>query len=343
MGTVGVSLRRKPAADRNLLAVSRVWRRGTVRGGGMRRGDGHRRVCALLAAGLVAVVLAGCSSTSGGGGQEPTAAASSRSATDTTSPTGSPTAVTTTTAPTSGAPSGTGTPTTSPTQTPTPTPTPTPTSTPTPTPTQPPTDTADAMLRRGATGPRVLAVQQRLADLGYWLGTPDGHYGDVTAQAVTALQKAAGLQRDGVLGPRTRAALERGVRPSARSTGGGRVVEVDLERQLLLVVEGGEVRRILNASTGSGAYYSAPGSTVVKHAVTPRGHYAVFRGVDAWDTSPLGHLYRPRYFNGGIAVHGYPSVPAVPASHGCVRVSLPAMDMIWSEGLMPRREAVWVY
>jgi lipoprotein-anchoring transpeptidase ErfK/SrfK len=65
--------------------------------------------------------------------------------------------------------------------------------------------------------------------------------------------------------------------------------------------------------------------------------------VDAWDKSPLGQLYRPRYFNGGVAVHGYPSVPAYPASHGCVRVSLAAMDMIWRDDLLPRRTPVWVY
>jgi lipoprotein-anchoring transpeptidase ErfK/SrfK len=187
----------------------------------------------------------------------------------------------------------------------------------------------------------VLALQQRLADLGYWIGTPDSRYGEQTAQAVTALQKVAGLSRDGVVGPRTRAALEQGPRPSSRSTS-GHVIEVDLKRQVLLVVDGGRVSRILNTSTGSGAYYTAPDGHRA-HATTPPGRYSVIRGVDGWDTSPLGHLYRPRYFNGGIAVHGYPSVPPFPASHGCVRVSLGAMDMIWGEKLMPGKGAVWVY
>jgi N-acetylmuramoyl-L-alanine amidase len=197
------------------------------------------------------------------------------------------------------------------------------------------------MLRPGAAGPAVLALQRRLTELGYWVGTPDGHYGEVTTQAVTALQKVAGLGRDGVVGPRTRAALDRGARPAARSSK-GQVIEVDLRHQVLLVVDGGTVTRVLDVSTGSGAYYTRPNGTI-GHAVTPAGHYTVLRGVDGWDTSPLGHLYRPRYFNGGIAVHGYPSVPAVPASHGCVRVSLAAMDMIWSGHLMPVQAAVWVY
>ena len=200
---------------------------------------------------------------------------------------------------------------------------------------------APGLLRPGSSGPEVLALQQRLASLGYWLGTADGHYGDLTVQAVTALQKVAGLDRDGVVGPRTRAALDAGTRPSARSTS-GHVIEVDLRRQVVLVVDGGRVGLVLNTSTGSGAWYTAPNGRT-GHAVTPPGRFTTLRGVDGWDTSPLGHLYRPRYFNGGIAVHGYTSVPPQPASHGCVRVSLPAMDLIWGRGLMPVGGTVRVY
>ena len=36
----------------------------------------------------------------------------------------------------------------------------------------------------------------------------------------------------------------------------------------------------------------------------------------------LGGLYNPFYFNGGIVVHGYVSVPIGPASHGCVRIPM---------------------
>jgi lipoprotein-anchoring transpeptidase ErfK/SrfK len=37
--------------------------------------------------------------------------------------------------------------------------------------------------------------------------------------------------------------------------------------------------------------------------------------------APLGTLHRPMYFYRGWAIHGSGSVPAYPASHGCVRVS----------------------
>jgi lipoprotein-anchoring transpeptidase ErfK/SrfK len=122
------------------------------------------------------------------------------------------------------------------------------------------------------------------------------------------------------------------VRPSATSTS-GEVLEIDLERQLLLVVSGGEVERVLNTSTGSGQPYEGSDGTE-RIATTPTGTYTVFREVDSWDPGPYGALYRPKYFNGGIAVHGYPSVPPQPASHGCARVSMAAMDWLWESGNM---------
>jgi lipoprotein-anchoring transpeptidase ErfK/SrfK len=197
-----------------------------------------------------------------------------------------------------------------------------------------------AKLRVGARGPGVAALQRRLSALGYWGGAADGSFGSLTQQAVFALQKAAGLDRDGVVGPRTRAALDQGVRPAARS-GSGHVVEVDLKRQLLKLVDDGRVTAVFNTSTGSLRHYEFQGET--RLAVTPDGHFRVSRQVDAWDDGPLGRLYRPKYFNGGIAVHGASSVPPYPASHGCARVSVPAMDWLWTAGRLPLGTAVWVY
>lgn len=47
-----------------------------------------------------------------------------------------------------------------------------------------------------------------------------------------------------------------------------------------------------------------------------------------WDHGPLGDLSRPMFFNGGIAIHGALEVPPYPTSHGCCRLSVPAMDML---------------
>ena len=229
------------------------------------------------------------------------------------------------TPPTSSAPA-----TTSPSEPTTPTPSAAPTRKPSPAPTA--TPKPRTTLLRGDSGPKVLALQQRLSGLGYWLGAPDGSFGSLTQQAVWAFQKSAGLKRDGVVGPRTRAALAAGVRPKATLSGNG--VEIDLDRQILLLVRGGSVRTILNTSTGSGEEYT---STSGNHAiaVTPRGRYTVYRAVDGPVTNSLGQLWRPRFFHRGIAVHGSGNIPPWPDSHGCARLSNAAIDLIWSTDLMP--------
>jgi lipoprotein-anchoring transpeptidase ErfK/SrfK len=61
---------------------------------------------------------------------------------------------------------------------------------------------------------------------------------------------------------------------------------------------------------------------VCEDANTPSGDYAFYEFRPGWDKSPLGQLYNPYYFNKGIAVHGYDSVPTTPASHGCVRIPM---------------------
>jgi N-acetylmuramoyl-L-alanine amidase len=71
--------------------------------------------------------------------------------------------------------------------------------------------------------------------------------------------------------------------------------------------------------------------------------FGVIRRVDGWDSSPLGSMYRPAFFNDDIAVHGYTSVPSTPASHGCVRVSLRAMDNLWADGGIQLASCVLVY
>ena len=60
--------------------------------------------------------------------------------------------------------------------------------------------------------------------------------------------------------------------------------------------------------------------------MTPQGRFVIQRKIDAWRRSKLGLLYRPAYFVGGYALHGAPSVPPFPASHGCIRITTTAMD-----------------
>jgi peptidoglycan hydrolase-like protein with peptidoglycan-binding domain len=211
---------------------------------------------------------------------------------------------------------------------------------PTTTTTAPPDPAADGTLELGEGGQAVLALQQRLVDVGYWLGSADGNYGQLTRQAVMAFQKAEGLGRDGVAGPITQGRLAGAQRQGSRAGGTG--LEIDLERQILMIVQGGQVQWVLNTSTGNNeAYTSSTGGSA--RAVTPPGSFEIRREIDGVREAPLGTLYRPKYFNGGIAIHGSGSIPAHPASHGCARVTNSAMDMLWSSGVAAIGTPVTVY
>jgi len=69
----------------------------------------------------------------------------------------------------------------------------------TPVPTEVPTPTPDTTSIR--------AIQQRLADLGYYTGTVDGLTGPGTKKAITLFQQQHGLEADGIYGPATAAVL----------------------------------------------------------------------------------------------------------------------------------------
>ena len=208
--------------------------------------------------------------------------------------------------------------------------------------TTPTSDTVPApvLLRPGDSGPATASLQARLTDLGYWLGPVSGRFDDATEQAVYAVQKAAGLVPDGVVGPLTAGALADGTVPRPHSSE-GRVVEVDLEHNLVMFVDGGKLLYTLNTSTGGEYVYTSDGITAV--ADTPRGRFSLFRQVDGMVVDSLGELWRPKYFYSGFALHGDAYVPPEPVSHGCVRVSNEAIDWIWSASLAPIGTAVWVY
>ncbi len=205
-------------------------------------------------------------------------------------------------------------------------------------PTTPPP--APPTLSPGSSGAAVSALQNQLLALGYWVDTTGGSFDDSTEQAVWALQKAAGLPRDGVVGPATWAALGNGVVPHTRSTS-GYVIEINLALDLLMVVSNGHLEYTLNTSTGGGYTYVQDGVTNV--ALTPTGVFQTFRVVNGTVVDTLGTLYRPRFFVAGYAIHGDSSVPPYPVSHGCARVSNEAIDWIWANNIDPIGTTVSVY
>ncbi|MFE1748416.1 peptidoglycan-binding protein [Coleofasciculus sp. H7-2] len=66
-----------------------------------------------------------------------------------------------------------------------------------------------AMLEPGNTGSEVATLQQRLQQLGYFKAGITGNFGPITTEAVIQFQKANGLEPDGIVGPRTEAALQK--------------------------------------------------------------------------------------------------------------------------------------
>jgi peptidoglycan hydrolase-like protein with peptidoglycan-binding domain len=62
-------------------------------------------------------------------------------------------------------------------------------------------------LREGAKGAQVKQLQERLQQLGFKPGIPDGDFGPATKSAVSAFQKSKGLITDGIVGERTWTAL----------------------------------------------------------------------------------------------------------------------------------------
>jgi hypothetical protein len=175
----------------------------------------------------------------------------------------------------------------------------------------------------GSSGPvtgGTRALQQRLADLGYLPASAvDGREGPATTVGIIAFQKWQGLARDGVAGPATLAALGSATRPAPITGGGpGRRIEVLIDRQLVLAIQGNVVVRAIHVSTGKP---STP---------TPIGSFSVYAHLARWWSTPFREwLLWASPFVGGVAMHQYPVVPVTAASHGCVRVTQYDAEWLW--------------
>jgi lipoprotein-anchoring transpeptidase ErfK/SrfK len=185
-----------------------------------------------------------------------------------------------------------------------------------------------------------LEIEQRLSDLGYWITKVDGKQDDSTRQAIIAFQKVEGRKRTGVLSASDAALLRNASRPTPKYASGPAHVEVDIGRQILFYVgDDGTVQKIVAVSTGSEKKYFDEKEWQIAH--TTRGNFKVQWKYNGIRKASLGDLYYPSYFNGGIAVHGSPSIPPFPASHGCVRVPLFADKALYK--MMPVGTPVYVY
>ena len=174
----------------------------------------------------------------------------------------------------------------------------------------------------GAT--EVKDARRRLAELGYWVKAEGARNEASLRHALIAFQKVESRQRTGMLNQNELQALRTARVPTPRESGYPHI-EIDLCRQVLFLVDAGDVSmRILPVSTGSGACFTEGGKT--RRAITPTGRFTVKRKIKGWRKSPLGLLFYPNYIHGGVAIHGNPSVPPVPASHGCIRIPMFAAE-----------------
>jgi hypothetical protein len=181
----------------------------------------------------------------------------------------------------------------------------------------------------GTRGPAVAQLAARLTRLHYAAPAStvfDGRLLD----AVYAFQKVQGLPRTGVVDAAFWKRLDNPYLPIPRYAYPADHLEVYKERQVLYVVRSSHIALIVPVSTaGIAGYY------------TPVGRFAIYRKVGGFDLSPLGTLYDPMYFTGGYAIHGNPSVPPYPASHGCVRVPMWVATHLYETN--PYGETVYVY
>jgi hypothetical protein len=163
----------------------------------------------------------------------------------------------------------------------------------------------------GARGLKVLLLQRGLLRLGF--ATPvTGYFDGLTANAVNAFRKTNGMGRGGYAAKSVYAMVLRHQGAYKlrypRSGTNGKHVEFDWSRQVLVLAQRGRPYRVYHTSSG------AP--------VTPTvfGSFRFYRQDPGTNSKGMVHS---SYFIGGYAIHGYPSVPNFPASHGCLRVPIP--------------------
>jgi PKD repeat protein len=181
----------------------------------------------------------------------------------------------------------------------------------------------------GARGAAVAQLAASLRELHY--ATPfTTMFDSRLLDAVYAFQKVQGLERTGVVDAAFWRRLVAPRRPVPRYLQPASHIEIDKTHQVLYVVRGGRIALIVPVSTAG-----------LAGRFTPVGRFSIYRKVTGFDPSPLGTLYDPMYFTGGYAIHGNPSVPPYPASHGCVRVPMWIAPHLYETN--PYGETVYVY
>lgn len=173
---------------------------------------------------------------------------------------------------------------------------------------------------------RVTEVQRNLKRLGIWVAV-DGIEGPRTRQGVCAarrLLRYKKVTRNRITWTDIRNLRRAKALPKPRN--GRNYLSVDKTCQMMYQAKKGKWRRIVRVSTGKRGHR------------TPSGTFSITWRWPGWHNSSQypsdsgnGNMYNSMYFkSGGYAIHGSRSVPAHPASHGCVRVKLRPADKLYA-------------
>ena len=195
------------------------------------------------------------------------------------------------------------------------------------------------VVKRTPTRTELRQAERRLSEMGYKTGPADGVIDETTRNGIVLFQKWEGRKVTGQLTRSEFDAIMSAEPPQPRDPGYAHV-EVDVDRQMLLLIDNdGAIVKMLPVSTGSNKQYNEKGLRGL--AYTPRGRFRIYAKIAGWRKSPLGLLYYPNYFSDGLAIHGNPSVPRSPQSHGCIRIPMSAS--VEMSKLLPVGTIVLIY
>ncbi len=172
----------------------------------------------------------------------------------------------------------------------------------------------------------MVLLQRGLRRLGFAVPV-NGAYEAGTARAVLAFRKTNNMARNGFASARIFSLVLQGRGAfKLRHPRAGKHVEFDWSRQVLVLADKGRARRVYHSSSG------APGTPTVF------GRFRFY--LKDFGTNAKGMVHSS-YFIRGYAIHGYPSVPNYPASHGCLRVPIPNALQIFNA--VKHGESIFVY
>jgi peptidoglycan hydrolase-like protein with peptidoglycan-binding domain len=131
-------------------------------------------------------------------------------------------------------------------------------------------------------------AERQLSGMGYWTGAVDGRFDRATRSALIAFQKWEGRPVTGRFTVDELEAIRTSSYPKARELGYEHV-EVDVDRQVLLMVNDAGGVKVLPVSTGSGKRFVEEGEKTI--AYTPRGRFIVYDQTAGWEKDSGRSMY----------------------------------------------------